>query len=118
MRNYKQIEKEIQKRIRKIIVDRVVYEQIIDHPRCTPSAYGLDIELDYYAWPGGYPLFYITKDSVILCPKCTNENIELLSDPYDPQWYIVGYDINYEDSDLYCDHCGERIESAYGDCDE
>ena len=116
--NYKRMEKEIQERIRKIIVDRVVYEQITDHPRCTSSAYGLDIELDYYAWPGAYPLFYITKDSGILCPKCVNENIELLSDPYDPQWYVVGCDINYEDSDLYCDHCNERIESAYGDGNE
>ena len=116
--NYKRMEKEIQERIQKIIVDRVVYEQITNHLRCTPSAYGLDIELDYYAWPGGYPLFYITKDNNVLCPKCTNENIELLSDEHDSQWYIVGYDINYEDDSLYCDHCNERIESAYGDCDE
>ena len=118
MRNYKQMEADIQRRIHKIISDKAIYAKIDDRPKCTPSVYGLDIELDYYAWPGGYPIFYVTRDNEILCPKCTNENIELLSDPYDLQWYVVGCDINYEDSNLYCDHCGERIESAYGDCDE
>lgn len=22
-----------------------------------------------YAWPGGYPLFYVTSDGAALCPK-------------------------------------------------
>ena len=30
-------------------------------------------------------------------------------------WRVCGCDINYEDSDLYDDHTGERIESAYAD---
>jgi len=30
-------------------------------------------------------------------------------------WRLVGVEINYEDTDLYCCHCGEQIESAYGD---
>jgi len=67
-----------------------------------------------YAWPGGYPLFYITKDGGVLCPKCVNENLELVEGD-DPQWRIVAYDINYEDTELYCDNCNEKIESAYGD---
>lgn len=116
MRDYEQMERDIQELIKKVIHDKVAYEET--NKEFYPSYYDMKIELDFYAWPGGYPLYYITKDCGVLCPKCVNENIELLSDPYDPQWYIVGYDINYEDSDLYCDHCGERIESAYGDCDE
>ena len=67
-----------------------------------------------YAWPGGYPLFYITKDGGVLCSKCVNENLELVEGD-DPQWRIVAYDINYEDRELYCDNCNEKIESAYGD---
>ena len=30
-------------------------------------------------------------------------------------WHIAGADINWEDPDLYCDHTGERIESAYAE---
>jgi hypothetical protein len=69
---------------------------------------------DRVAWPGCYPLFYATKDNGTLCPKCANDNIELtLSD--DPQWKIEHVDINYEDNDMHCDNCNEKIPSAYGD---
>ena len=74
-------------------------------------------EYDYYAWPGGYPLFYITKDCGVLCPKCCNENKELLNDEFDKQWFVIAYEINYEDETMYCDHCNEKIESAYGEED-
>lgn len=67
-----------------------------------------------YAWPGGYPLFHLTKDNGILCTKCANENLKLtLGD--DPQWQIIHSEINYTDKDLYCDNCYEKIESAYGE---
>ena len=74
-------------------------------------------EYNYYAWPGGYPLFYTTEDGGILCPKCCNENKELLNDEYDSQWFVIAYDVNYEYGELYCDHCNEKIESAYGEED-
>jgi hypothetical protein len=72
-----------------------------------------------FAWPGGYPVYYVVEDSGILCPNCArmSEREELGlqhdDDTFDPQWHIVAADINYEDDSLYCDHCGERIESAY-----
>ena len=72
---------------------------------------------DYYAWPGGYPLFYTTEDGGILCPKCCNENNELLNDEFDKQWFVIGYEVNWEDDNIYCDHCYEKIESAYGEKD-
>ena len=74
-------------------------------------------EYNYYVWPGGYPLFYITKDYGILCPKCCNKNKELLNDEYDPQWFVIDYEVNWEDGELYCDHCNEKIESTYGEED-
>lgn len=64
--------------------------------------------LPSFAWPGGYPLFYLDAESNILCPDCANENDEY-SAP------IVAHDANWEDDSLYCDHCNKRIESAYND---
>ena len=58
-----------------------------------------------YAWPGGYPMFYLTRDNDVLCPSCANET------PED----VIGGDANWEDPHLYCDGCNERIESAYAD---
>lgn len=73
-------------------------------------------EWEKWAWPGGYPLFYVCKDNEPICPACCNREIARTADPArdDPQWTIVGVDINYEDEDLYCSHCAEHIESAYG----
>lgn len=70
-----------------------------------------------YAFPGGYPIYYVTADGGILCPKCCDDNrfeIEEAVAGDDNQWLIVGNDINYEDDNLYCDHCNKQIEPAYG----
>ena len=72
-----------------------------------------------FAWPGGYPLFYITRDNGALCPECCNKEFELIREALanrdDPQWEVIVADINFEDNMLYCDHCSQRINSAYGD---
>ena len=73
-------------------------------------------EWERWAWPGGYPIYYLCADGGVLCSKCANEQIKLTSDPeIDHQWQIVVADINYEDPYLVCDHCGEFCESAYGE---
>lgn len=64
--------------------------------------------LPAYAWPGGYPLFYIDAENNVLCAKCARENDEYSAE-------LTGADVNWEDSTLYCEHCSERIESAYAD---
>ena len=61
--------------------------------------------LPRFAWPGAYSLFYITRQGGILCPDCVND------DPDE----IAQRDINLEDPLMYCDGCGKRIPSAYGD---
>lgn len=79
-----------------------------------------------YAWPGGYPLYYVCRDGGALCPKCVKAEEPLAHDncpreqcrEHDPQWCIIGHGINWEDPDLYCDHCGSRIESAYAEPEE
>lgn len=66
-----------------------------------------------WAWPGGYPIFYVVKDHGVLCPHCANAELPRTLDPDDDQFFIVDSDINYEDPRLYCDHCGTQIECAY-----
>ena len=69
-----------------------------------------------YAWPGGYPVYHICNDGEALCPKCANDpKNPVHEDMPDDGWRIIASDINYEDDDLFCAHCGEQIKSAYGD---
>jgi hypothetical protein len=72
-----------------------------------------------YAWPGGYPLFWLTSDGGALswaAAKSERRNIlEAIRDCDDSGWRIVALDVNWEDGELYCDHTSERIESAYAD---
>jgi hypothetical protein len=80
-----------------------------------------DGKLPTYAWPGGYPVIYICNDGAVMCPACANnENgSQAYTGPFDPglgrDWHIVAQDIHYEGAPEQCVHCGEEIESAYGD---
>ena len=77
--------------------------------------------LPAYAWPGAYPIYYLCADNGVLCPQCANNESAVREAEEHPdypgydQWRIVAGDINWEDSDLTCDNCNQRIESAYGD---
>ncbi len=73
------------------------------------------VEVPKYTIPGMYPMYYITADAGSLCPDCVNAHRTLCADPNDPQWYVMLTDINWEHTELYCDHCSDRIESAYGE---
>lgn len=68
-----------------------------------------DGKLPAYAWPGGYPFYYLSADGRTWCPNCANQN--------DAEPPITAYDVNYEDTDLLCDGCGARLEAAYVDVD-
>jgi hypothetical protein len=63
-----------------------------------------------YAWPGGYPMFYLVKSGDVLCPVCANKNDEEY--PEDP---VIAGDANWEDPELHCGNCNKRIESAYAE---
>ena len=75
-----------------------------------------------YAWPGGYPIYYLAADNGVICADCANNDrsADNLDPDYpdDDQWRIVAADVNYEDNRLFCDNCSERIESAYCDDDD
>ena len=73
-----------------------------------------------YAWPGGYPMFFITSDGAALSFNAVRDewrNIvgAHLTDAAASGWHIAAVDVNWEDPDLYCDHTSQRIESAYAD---
>lgn len=63
-------------------------------------------KLAKYTSFGCYPLFYLTADNSCLCADCANA--ESLAD-------LVACDANWEDPNLTCDGCSERIESAYAE---
>ena len=68
-----------------------------------------------YAWPGGYPTFGITNDGGALCPTCCKSEFRLIATSTgNDGWTLQAQDINWADTMLFCDHCNELIESAYG----
>jgi hypothetical protein len=77
-----------------------------------------------YAWPGGYPLFFICDDGGYLCCGCARKEARTIMEAIHnarngwqrhDDWRVVGMDINWEDPHAHCEHCGDRIESAYAD---
>jgi hypothetical protein len=67
-----------------------------------------------YAWPGGYPLFAVTRDGACLCHRCTKSERETIGTTTSTDgWCVVALETNWEDPHLYCDHCSTKIESAY-----
>lgn len=75
-----------------------------------------------FAWPGGYPLFFIMSDMEAMCFACARKEYRLISrairDNSNDGWRVVGCDINYEDPDCRCCHCGELVDPAYADAAE
>lgn len=69
-----------------------------------------------YTFPGGYPLFAITSDGGALCKRCCKSERESIGGTAGPDgWQVVAIDCNWENPNLLCDHCGDRIESAYAE---
>jgi hypothetical protein len=71
---------------------------------------------------GGYPLFFITNDGAALSFDAVTENLRTVMDSVANDirdgWKVVAVDINYEDTELTCDHTGKKIPSAYGEDEE
>jgi hypothetical protein len=94
-----------------------------------------------YAWPGGYPMFYISRstnpyhpfDEDVACYECAERQywqyMAYCLSPFDEDDNAYGYDvpdavpivsdIYYEGDPLECDFCADVvIESAYGPIEE
>ena len=57
-----------------------------------------------YTSIGCYPIFYITSDHRPICADCAHPS-------------FLGH-VNWENPNLYCADCDERIESAYAEEEE
>lgn len=74
-----------------------------------------------YAWPGGYPVHAITDDGDALCFPCLKRERRTILEAIRggrgccDGWRVGGFIINWEDPSLYCNQCGNRIESAYAE---
>lgn len=72
-----------------------------------------------FAWPGGYPLYFITSDGEAISFEAVRENwrevCHAVRNGWDCGWRVVACEVNWENPDLYCIHTGDRIESAYSE---
>ena len=73
------------------------------------------IESGPYAWPGGYPLFFISEDGEALSFEAVKGEIETIDESWTDNsgWKIIAVGINWEDENLFCGHTGKQIECAY-----
>jgi hypothetical protein len=71
-----------------------------------------DGQLPTFAFPGGYPMFYLDGHNSILCAKCANESLSDADeiDSFRP----VESGVHYEGDPLNCENCSENIDPAYG----
>lgn len=86
---------------------RVTKELLAEYKDCLP----------YFTGLGAYPLYYVLIDpyetgqeheSIVLCPLCANKEERKVG---------MYYSVNWEDAEMYCEGCGNRIESAYAEED-
>jgi hypothetical protein len=70
--------------------------------------------LPHFTDLGGYPLVYLCGDGDTVCPTCINIFKEFITLD-DPQWNVIDVYVNWEDSEVYCCSCNEKIPAAYTD---
>ena len=72
-----------------------------------------------FAWPGGYPLYFVASDGEALSFDAVRGNLKSviwsMRHKVNDGWRVIGCEVNWEDSTLTCAHTGEPIESAYGE---
>lgn len=70
-------------------------------------------------FPGCYQLYLMTSDGAALCFSCARKEFRQVAcdflNNYQTGWKIDGCEINYEDNDLTCYHCGKSIPASYGE---
>lgn len=75
----------------------------------------------HYAFPGGYEMHLVMNDGESMCMKCARKEWRSIYRETkhwiggDRQWQTIGADVYWEGPPMECCHCGEPLESAYGD---
>jgi hypothetical protein len=92
-------------------------------PRYKYDQFIKDLEAGPYAFPGGYPRFFITADGEALSFESAQKNKALILEAINTEdrsggWQVIGCDINWEDQDLRCADTNKPIEAAYNDQDK
>jgi hypothetical protein len=80
------------------------------------------LESGPYAWPGGYPRYFITPDGEALSSQAVEANRDLVLAAcavtgWD-DWKVSACEIYWEGPPMTCAQTGAQIKSAYGDPDE
>lgn len=73
----------------------------------------LNGDLYKYSSVGCYPLFYLDGNNCVLCRDCAQASLSAEESRDRPR----AYDVNWENPELFCELCDERIESAYAEDD-
>lgn len=78
-----------------------------------------DLRSGKYTSFGSHPTYFLTSDGEALSHEAVRENIWQVArstrDQSRDGWAIVGFDVNWENKDLFCSYTGKRIESAYAE---
>lgn len=78
---------------------------------------GSTVKIRYGYNSGGYEnhVYFLTSDGGALHVDTVIAEIDQVdfTDSSDPQWFLIGYQVNYEDTDLIDAHTGTKIAAAY-----
>jgi hypothetical protein len=85
----------------------------------TVEQFNSALEHGPYAWPGGYPCYFVCADGKPLSFESAKTNADLVrsafNDEWESEWRVIGFEVNWEDPELYCADSGKRIPSAYAE---
>jgi len=84
--------------------------------------FGTALKNGPYTSVGSYPVFFTTDDGGTLSFATAWKERGNIADAINGRasgsgWRVVHVDVNWEDAELFDDHTGERIESAYAEDD-
>lgn len=102
---------------RRALTNRTAFHH---HLISTPAQFVRTLNAGPFAWPGLYPLYFVTSDGAALsweAAKAEARQVCAAIRDGDTRggWHVMGCEVNYEDAALFCDHTGKRIPSAYAE---
>ncbi len=85
----------------------------------TPRHFLESLKAGPYAWPGIYPLYFLTSDGEPLSFDAARAEAShvarAIRDGDNSGWRVIALEVNWEDPELFCCHTHKRIESAYAE---